>query len=230
MTMTKNGRVIGWFTALILTFAAASSAHAQTGVYPVYGPWGVYYMPYYPSYPGPLYSQSVPASNGQAAPITRTSAKSGYAAASSNTDSRPSYYSEDYTGPEGPTNAPSKVAYIRVRVPANAELWMNKEKRTQTGTIREFVTPALNPDHIYVYNVRARWTEEGGISVEKTLRVRTISGTRVTVNFVRPPAEQPRQTVQTSVATAPSSARQVEQQPVNWTSGAAPRSFRGGAP
>ena len=232
MAITRTSVAMGWFTAIILSLAAPS-ARAQPLVYPVYGPWGVYYLQSYPSYPGPLYPSAVPTSGAASATVVRTSARSApaYAASSSDSDSRPSYYSEDYSGPEGPTNAPSKVAYIRVRVPANAELWMNKEKRTQTGTVREFVTPALDPDHIYVYNVKARWTEEGGISVEKTLRVRTISGTRVTVNFARPPAEQPRQTVQASVASASPARRQpVEQKPVNWISNPGPRSFAAPVP
>lgn len=227
MARTKNNRMLGWLLVLILPLLAASSARAQRLVYPVYGPWGVYYAPYYPSYPGTLYPPAVPVSQGGSATLARTSANStpAYAARPSGSDARPSYYSEDYAGPEGPKNEPSKVAYIRVRVPANAEIWINSQKRTQTGTVREFVTPALDPDHIYVYNVKARWTEEGGINVEKTLRVRTISGTRVTVNFARPPAEQPRQT---AIATAPPSrpAPSVERQPVDWYSNAAPRSFR----
>jgi uncharacterized protein (TIGR03000 family) len=139
-------------------------------------------------------------------------------------DSRPNYYSEDYTGPEDSAEATSKVAYIRVRVPVRAELWINGEKRTQSGSVREFVTPALDPDHIYVYNLRARWTEEGGINVEKTLRVRTISGTRVTVNFARPPAQPPRQVVSASAGST-SRTPQVQQQPVSWTKGPAPLSF-----
>jgi uncharacterized protein (TIGR03000 family) len=226
MAMTRK---MGWFAALLLLLAA-SSAQAQAWVYPVYGPDGVYYVPYYPTYPGPLYPPAVSASGGQPASIVRTSAASSpaYAAAANNSDTQPSYYSEDYTGPQGPANEPSKVAYIRVRVPANAQLWINNEKRTQTGTVRLFATPALDPDHIYVYNVKARWTEEGGINVEKTLRVRTISGTRVTVNFVRPPAAQPRPAVQPVLAAAPPAASQVEQRPVSWTSGSvAPRSFQG---
>jgi uncharacterized protein (TIGR03000 family) len=230
MVMTRLRVVLGWLAAITLPLLAVSSAHAQPMLYPVYGPWGVYYVQSYPSYPGPLYVPATPSSSGQSAAIARTSATStaAYAAPASGGDSRPSYYSEDYSGPEGPTNEPSKVAHIRVRVPASAEIWINDQKRTQTGALREFVTPALDPDHIYIYNVKARWTEEGGINVEKTLRVRTISGTRVTVNFVRPPASQPRQTVQTAVATAPAptSTPRVEQQPVDWYSNAAPRSFR----
>lgn len=146
--------------------------------------------------------------------------------AQSNSQTRPSYYSEDYSGPEGPKNEPGKVAYIRIRLPANAQLWFNdQEKRTQKGATREFVTPALDPDRIYVYHIKARWTEEGGIEVQKTLRVRTIAGTRVTVNFVRPPASQPRPTVSAPVAAG---AQPVVRRPVNWTSGnVAPRSLNG---
>jgi uncharacterized protein (TIGR03000 family) len=234
MTMTRTGTVLGWLAALVLPLLAASGVRAQMWLYPVYGPMGVYYVPYSPVSPGPLSPPAVSASRSQPAPLVRTSATStpAYAAPANDSDARPSYYSEDYTGPQGPTKEPSKVAYIRVRVPANAELWINNEKRTQAGTVREFVTPALDPDHIYVYNVKAHWTEEGGINVEKTLRVRTISGTRVTVNFVRPPAAQPRPSVATPVVAAPPrpAAPRVEQRPVDWTSNVAPRSFRQGSP
>lgn len=147
--------------------------------------------------------------------------------AQSNSDTRPSYYSEDYSGPQGATQEPGNLAYIRVRLPANAELWINNEKRTQKGATREFVTPALDPDRIYVYNIKARWTEEGGIEVQKTLRVRSIAGTRVTVNFLRPPESQPRPIAPAArpvVAAAP----QVVRRPVDWTSGnVAPRSLNG---
>lgn len=221
MMKTRTATLGGWLAVLVLPLLAVSAARAQTYYYPVYGPWGVYYVPYYPTNPIP---QSRPASG-----IVRTSAAApAYGAQTGGSEERPSYYSEDYAGPQGPRTEPSKVAYIRVRVPANAQLWINNDRRTQAGAMREFVTPALDPDHIYIYNVRARWTEEGGINVEKTLRVRTISGTRVTVNFVRPPAEQPRPAAPVAAAVAPSSsAPRVEQQPVDWTSGVAPRSFWG---
>lgn len=149
--------------------------------------------------------------------------------AQSNAEARPSYYSEDYAGPATRANEPSKVAYIRVRVPANAQLWFNEdEKRTQKGATREFVTPALDPDRIYVYLVKARWIEQGGIEVQKTLRVRTIAGTRVTVNFVRPPEAQPRPTAPAPRPVVAAAQPQVQRRPVSWTSGnVAPRSLNG---
>jgi uncharacterized protein (TIGR03000 family) len=228
MATARVSTVMRWAFAVVLPLLAAASADAQTWVYPGYAPWG-YPMRYYPSYPGPVNPPITRTSGSLGAGAVRTAA---YAAAPDDSNSRPSYYSEDYSGPKGPTNEPSKVAYIRVRVPANAELWINSEKRAQAGATREFVTPALDPDHIYVYNVKARWTEEGGINVEKTLRVRTISGTRVTVNFVRPPASQPRRAIQqTATATpVPGISSSVQQRPISWTdSSYAPRSFRGPA-
>ena len=212
MATTRIGGVAVLLIASTLCLLAASPVHAQAWViHPNYGP-------YYLTYPGPLYPPFAPAV--ASTPVARTAA---YGAAASTDEPRPSYYSEDYSGPEVPTSEPTKLAYIRVRVPAGAELWINGQKGKQAGAVREFVTPALDPDHIYVYNVRARWTEEGGINVEKSLRVRTISGTRVTVNFVRPPAVAPRQIVQAAVAPTPSAP--VEQRPVSWSSSAPPRSF-----
>lgn len=217
--MARTGRRgIGWLLASLLPFLAAPAAMAQTYLRPVYGPWGIYYLPYSPP---------TTATSGTTSGAVARAAAPSYGA-SDRSDQRPSYYSEDYAGPEGASNEPSKVAYIRVRVPANAELWFNNDKRTQKGTDRQFVTPALDPDQIYVYNVKARWTEEGGINVEKTLRVRAISGTRVTVNFVRPPASQPRPAARTVVTAPPARQQVVEQKPVNWTSYNGPRSFRGG--
>jgi uncharacterized protein (TIGR03000 family) len=190
---------------------------------PVYGPGGVYYVPYY----------AIPASSANSSSTAQKPAASSKAnaAAPSGSNSQPSYYSEDYKGPQEAAKETSNVAYIRVRVPAKAQLWINNEKRKQAGTVREFVTPELDPEHIYSYNVKARWTEEGGIEVEKTLRVRAISGTRVTVNFVRPPEAQPRPAAPAPVVAAAPQPRQqmVRRQPVDWTSGnVAPRSFRQG--
>ena|SRR5579871_4062175 len=236
MATIRTCRLFGLVVAAVLPLLATSSASAQTQgyYYPYMVPWGAYYYrPAYIYYPGPVYPPPTPVVTERSSPIVRTSAvtPAAYAAPARDDDSRPSYYSEDYSGPEGPTNEPSKLAYIRVRVPADAELWLNGEKRSQRGTVREFATPALDPDRVYVYNVRARWTEEGGINVEKTLRVRTISGTRVMVNFVRPPAEQPRRITRAPVAPGPAPRAPIQQQPVDWTSGSvAPRSLPGPRP
>ena len=72
---------------------------------------------------------------------------------------------------------------INVRVPPNAEVWFDEQKTSQTGPMRTFITPPLNPDHDFVYHIRARWTENGR-QVEKTRRVDVHAGDRHFVNFM----------------------------------------------
>jgi uncharacterized protein (TIGR03000 family) len=73
----------------------------------------------------------------------------------------------------------------------DAELLINDQKTTSTGPVREFETPNLDPDRVYPYYLLARWSENG-IMVEKRLKVRALSGNRVTVNFVPVAQERPR--------------------------------------
>lgn len=72
---------------------------------------------------------------------------------------------------------------INVRVPPDAEVWFDDQKTSQTGPIRSFITPALNPDQDFVYHIRARWTENGR-QVDKTRRIDVHAGDRLFVNFV----------------------------------------------
>jgi uncharacterized protein (TIGR03000 family) len=119
--------------------------------------------------------------------------------ASRQSSDQPGYYTEDYPGPTSTTPPQKRPARIRVRLPVDAELLINDKATTSTGPVREFETPELDPERVYTYRLLARWTE-GGISVEKRLRVRALSGNRVTVNFVPLAQERPRRAV---VATAP---------------------------
>jgi uncharacterized protein (TIGR03000 family) len=72
---------------------------------------------------------------------------------------------------------------INVRVPLDAEVWFDDQKTSQTGAFRSFITPALNPDHDFVYHIRAHWTENGR-AVEKTRRIDVHAGDRLFVNFL----------------------------------------------
>jgi uncharacterized protein (TIGR03000 family) len=98
------------------------------------------------------------------------------------------YYSEDYTGPmaNGALGI-SHSAHLRVRLPAQAELWVDGAKTKQAGAERTFLTRDLDPERIYTWPIKARWIEDG-FTVEKTLQVRAIAGSRLTINFVQPPA------------------------------------------
>jgi uncharacterized protein (TIGR03000 family) len=185
---------------LLLTLTAPAAAQRY---YRHYVPYRAYYYP--PVYYSPAQPAASSASYG-AAPQPAGAA-------------RPSYYTQDYAGGIVATqDGDGQTGSIRVRLPAGAELWIDKTKSAQQGAIREFVTPGLDPERVYIYPLRARWVEDG-ITVEKSIKVKVFAGSRVTVNFVRPPAPRP----PASMPAAP--APIVPERPVRWT---APDSFRVG--
>jgi uncharacterized protein (TIGR03000 family) len=63
------------------------------------------------------------------------------------------------------------AAHLRVLVPPSAELWFEGKRMDLTGAERAFVSPALTPGKGYVYDVRARWTEDGK-QIERARKVR----------------------------------------------------------
>jgi uncharacterized protein (TIGR03000 family) len=89
-------------------------------------------------------------------------------------------------------NIPDNAALIDVRVPGNAEVLIDEQKTNQTGTMREFVTPALDPGQEFSYDIRARWTENGQ-EVVRHRKVNFHAGDRLTVNLMAP---EPRPTAE----------------------------------
>jgi uncharacterized protein (TIGR03000 family) len=74
------------------------------------------------------------------------------------------------------------VAYVNVGVPAGADLWFQGVLTPLTGNSRDFITPPIQPDRQYTYEIHARWVE-GGREVEQTKSVMFRAGDRLTVNF-----------------------------------------------
>jgi len=73
---------------------------------------------------------------------------------------------------------------MQVIVPStDAEVWFQGVKTSQTGTVREFVSPSLTPGNNYSYEVRARWTLPSGKVVNQSRTVRVRAGTRATIDF-----------------------------------------------
>jgi uncharacterized protein (TIGR03000 family) len=134
--------------------------------YPGYYPYGVYVYPSYYLYSGPnVYVPDY----------------SAYAPA-------PSVYQSFY--PPYPGSAESvqtaSPVLIEVHVPsAEAEVWFDGVKTTQTGTLRSFLSPSLAPGGTFTYTVRARWTEDGR-PVEQTRRISVQAGHQQTVDFRTP--------------------------------------------
>jgi uncharacterized protein (TIGR03000 family) len=86
--------------------------------------------------------------------------------------------------------APPAPAQVDVRLPfAEAEVWFDGQKTTQTGDVRYFESPPLDPNGQYVYEVRAAWTADGE-EVMKTRRIRVRAGDHVIVDFTAPPPKE----------------------------------------
>jgi uncharacterized protein (TIGR03000 family) len=86
-----------------------------------------------------------------------------------------------------PTTLPVQ---IEVRVPADAEIWFDNSPTTQTGTVRQFVSPPLMPGHDYFYEVRAKWKEDGQQVIQNE-RITVHAGDQVSVVLPHP---RPRRT------------------------------------
>jgi uncharacterized protein (TIGR03000 family) len=82
-----------------------------------------------------------------------------------------------------PREPAGTAVQINVRVPADAEVWVEGTKTTQTGTRRTFISPPLDPDEIYTYSVRARWHGADG-EVDRTRKAQVSAGDEITLNFV----------------------------------------------
>jgi uncharacterized protein (TIGR03000 family) len=56
----------------------------------------------------------------------------------------------------------SLVATITLRCPANATVWIEDQKMTQTGPVRSYQSPALQPNKTYYYKFKVSWPTAAG--------------------------------------------------------------------
>jgi uncharacterized protein (TIGR03000 family) len=74
-------------------------------------------------------------------------------------------------------------AAIEVRLPTeDAEVFFDGDKTGQTGQVRVFTSPGLEPGKVYTYEVRARWYRNRDV-VNMTQKISVTPGQRVTVDF-----------------------------------------------
>jgi uncharacterized protein (TIGR03000 family) len=81
--------------------------------------------------------------------------------------------------------ATSNSASINIRVPATATVWLQGEKMNQAGTLRRFVSPALDPGMVYAYDVRATWLQNGKEVTQKK-RLLVHAGDEASLSFLAP--------------------------------------------
>jgi uncharacterized protein (TIGR03000 family) len=89
----------------------------------------------------------------------------------------PAGYSRGYYYvPSDELRVPDDRARIRLRVPADAEVWFEGLKTTQTGTVRDYFSPTLTPGNSYTYRIRVRWMDQGKpVERERDVHVRANS-------------------------------------------------------
>jgi uncharacterized protein (TIGR03000 family) len=75
------------------------------------------------------------------------------------------------------------AAKIELTVPVNAEVWVDGNLTGQTGNVRSFVTPPLQPGKTFSYDLRVRWTAAGGIVVDVTRPIQVRAGRQTMVGF-----------------------------------------------
>jgi uncharacterized protein (TIGR03000 family) len=144
--------------------------------YPDYG--GYYGTPYYGGYyyNQPSYYYADP-SYGYAQPSY------GYLEPSTST---PYSYPTEAASVNSAEDQDPNAALFEVRVPDNAEIWFAGAKTTQTGPVRHFVSPSLQPGRTFTYEIRARWADVSGRRVDRTKEVKVQAGARVGVDFNKP--------------------------------------------
>ena len=182
----------------------STSAYGNPYVYnqPYYSSYGT---PYYSTYGTPSYSTyGTPSYSGYFAPYsTQQYYFNGQGYTSPGTPmygSQPytSMYENTYSGtqngydsypriPGGMFNGSSQSyvrapVYLRVSLPESATLTVEGVKTTETGGLRMFVSPPIDPGYDYVYDVTATW-KEGDKEVTRTKKVHVAPGNQFNVDF-----------------------------------------------
>lgn len=81
-----------------------------------------------------------------------------------------------------PPPLPEPCAQFTIAVPANATVWLEGVATRQTGPVRRFVTPPLDPSESYGYTVRACW-HDGERWVEQSKEIAVRAGDNVGITF-----------------------------------------------
>jgi uncharacterized protein (TIGR03000 family) len=89
----------------------------------------------------------------------------------------------------GQYNLPPQPAYLRVRLPAGAELLVDGTRTKQTSAERIFQTPPLEPGKRFVYKLKATWKADGQEVVREQV-ARVEAGRETFIDLSPPSAEK----------------------------------------
>jgi len=79
------------------------------------------------------------------------------------------------------------IAHVRVIVPkGDAQLWVNDSRTQKKGTNRKFISPILTPGKNFIYDLRVRYTDGSGKTIEQNRSIRVRAGAQQIVDFTQP--------------------------------------------
>jgi uncharacterized protein (TIGR03000 family) len=81
---------------------------------------------------------------------------------------------------------PDNAAHLQLVVPQNAEVLFNGDPTTQTGTIREFVSPPLTPGKLFDYTITVRYPGADGNTVTDRRVIHVRANDWFRIDFTRP--------------------------------------------
>ncbi len=152
----------------------------------LYLPYYGYYSSYYPDLYSPYYGYGIgafaayaPYYGGMSLPAYPLLAAGDAAYAPPATVTQPA--------PSQTDRPPADNAFhLQLTVPANAEVIIDGAKTQETGTTREYVSPALNPGTRYSYKLTVRYTNAAGTPVEDTRDIAFQANDWFSIDFTRP--------------------------------------------
>jgi uncharacterized protein (TIGR03000 family) len=185
-------------------FLATTQAHAQHGPYRYgYGYRGGYYRPYgfygYGGYPflgvGIGVGFYAPYYGSYAYPLPPGYAYSPYpatviAGAPPQAPQGPQVSQAPGAAPAPERPAPDGAGHLQLLVPVNGEVFIDGSKISQTGAMREIVTPKLKPGLRYTYRISVRYPDASGKIIDDTREIRFQADDWFTIDFTRPAPPQ----------------------------------------
>ncbi len=90
-----------------------------------------------------------------------------------------------------PSPQSDNAAHLQLVVPANAEVLVDGGKTTQTGTIREFVSPPLSAEKTFTYQIAVRGTDAHGKTIDDQRTVRIHANDSLRIDFTQPESPEP---------------------------------------
>src|SRR5262245_41281784 len=106
----------------------------------------------------------------------------------------------------------SDSARINIHVPPHARVFFDGAPTWQPGEFRKFVSPPLESNRTYTYEIRAEWTENGG-TAEETRKLEVRRGQELKIDFLAEHAAEQKRRDAEAIKAPPPPAPSVAENP-----------------